>query len=31
MGSARLPEYDEKLNRYLRLNTFPVSVKFLRS
>lgn len=31
MGPARLPEYDERLNRYLRLNTFPVSVKFLRS
>ena len=22
--------YDEKLNRYLRLNTFPVAVRFLR-
>jgi uncharacterized protein (DUF169 family) len=31
MGPARLTEYDEKLNRYLRLNTFPVSVKFLRN
>ncbi len=27
--STSLIEYDEKLNRYLRLNTFPVAVKFL--
>ncbi len=29
MKSNALIEYDEKLNRYLRLNTFPVAVKFL--
>jgi uncharacterized protein (DUF169 family) len=31
MDSNKLGEYDEKLNRYLRLNTFPVAVRFLRS
>ncbi len=31
MDSNKLVEYDEKLNRYLRLNTFPVAVRFLRS
>ncbi len=31
METAKLAEYDEKLNRYLRLNTFPVSIKFLRN
>jgi uncharacterized protein (DUF169 family) len=31
MKINELGEYDEKLNRYLRLNTFPVAVRFLRS
>ncbi len=31
MDTAKFVEYDEALNRYLRLNTFPVTVKFLRS
>lgn len=31
MSSTKLTEYDERLNRYLRLNTFPVAVSFLRS
>jgi len=31
MESNTLSEYDAKLNRYLRLNTFPVAVRFLRS
>lgn len=31
MDAKKLVEYDEKLNRYLRLNTFPVAVRFLRS
>lgn len=30
METAKLLEYDERLNRYLRLSTFPVAVKFLR-
>jgi uncharacterized protein (DUF169 family) len=31
MEPANLNEYDAKLNQYLRLSTFPVAVKFLRS
>jgi uncharacterized protein (DUF169 family) len=31
MKSNEPAQYDEKLNRYLRLSTFPVAVKFLRS
>ena len=31
MNAEKLVEYDEKLNRYLRLNTFPVAVRFLRT
>ena len=31
MGTTTLGEYEERLNRYLRLNTFPVAVTFLRS
>ena len=31
MEATKLSEYDERLNRYLRLNTFPVAVRFLRS
>lgn len=31
MGPSNPAEYDEKLNQYLRLNTFPVTVKFLKS
>ena len=31
MKPDTLAEHDEKLNRYLRLNTFPVAVRFLRS
>ena len=31
MASNTLIEYDDKLSRYLRLNTFPVSVKFLKN
>ncbi|GMQ90600.1 MAG: DUF169 domain-containing protein [Gammaproteobacteria bacterium] len=31
MDPTKLTEYDEKLSRYLRLNTFPVTVKFLTS
>ena len=31
MESNTLSEYDARLNRYLRLNTFPVAVRFLRS
>ncbi|MDJ0956913.1 MAG: DUF169 domain-containing protein [Arenicellales bacterium] len=30
MSYDELTEYNHKLNRYLRLNTFPVAVKFLR-
>ena len=30
METAKLLKYDERLNRYLRLSTFPVAVKFLR-
>ena len=31
MKFNELGEYDEKLNRYLRPNTFPVAVRFLPS
>lgn len=31
MEPSQLREYDEKLNRYLRLDTFPVAVRFLRN
>jgi uncharacterized protein (DUF169 family) len=31
MNADKLSEYDDQLNRYLRLNTFPVAIKFLRS
>lgn len=31
MDSRKLVEYDDKLNQYLRLNTFPVAVRFLRN
>lgn len=31
MESSRLTEYDTQLNRYLRLSSFPVSVKFVES
>lgn len=30
MESDKLAEYDERLNRYLRLASFPVAVRFLR-
>ena len=30
MSNDKLTEYNDKLNRYLRLNTFPVAVKFLQ-
>lgn len=30
MASTKFIEYDDKLTQYLRLNTFPVSVKFLK-
>lgn len=31
MSHATLAEYEDRLNHYLRLNTFPVAVRFLRS
>lgn len=31
METAELIKFDERLNRHLRLSTFPVAVKFLRS
>jgi uncharacterized protein (DUF169 family) len=31
MDTAILQQYDERLNQLLRLNTFPVAVRFLRS
>ena len=31
MEPAGLGEYDDRLNQYLRLNSFPVAVRFLRS
>ena len=31
MDAATLQQYDERLNQFLRLNTFPVAVRFLRS
>jgi uncharacterized protein (DUF169 family) len=31
MEAAKLGQYDERLNQYLRLNTFPVAVRFLRN
>ncbi|KPJ79384.1 MAG: hypothetical protein AMJ58_12185 [Gammaproteobacteria bacterium SG8_30] len=31
MKPATPAEYEDRLNRYLRLNTFPVAVRFLRS
>ena len=31
METAELIKFDERLNRYLRLSTFPVAVRFLRS
>ena len=30
MDTAILQQYDERLNQFLRLNTFPVAVRFLR-
>jgi len=30
MDTATLAQYDERLNQFLRLNTFPVAVRFLR-
>ncbi|MBS1201451.1 MAG: putative ArCR, partial [Proteobacteria bacterium] len=30
MAPANPGEYEDRLNQYLRLNTFPVAVRFLR-
>ena len=31
MDAGKLAEYDDRLNAYLRLSSFPVAVRFLRS
>jgi len=31
MDAGKLAEYDDRLNAYLRLSSFPVAVRFLRN